>query len=118
MSAAVDVRILRGKNAADGYKLHQFANDWIHASGHGRENIIVRPLNVQVDGDEHRRLTESYARWQADPSAEQVGFFWQLWQLNADGTFSRRGGVAAGSTPRRRSAPGGNSPFRAGSADL
>jgi hypothetical protein len=84
------VRILKGKNAGSGYELRQFANDWMTASGNGIDNIVVSPGNVQVDGDEYRRLSESYARWQSDPSTERVGLFWQLWRLNRDGTLSRR----------------------------
>lgn len=84
------MKILKGKIAADGYELHQFANDWITACGHGRDNIIVKPPNVQVDGAEYRRLSDSYGRWQADPSTERVGLFWHHWQLNPDGRFSRR----------------------------
>jgi hypothetical protein len=83
------VKILRGKNAGDGYKVHQWANDWITADGHGKQNIVLRPLNVQLEGDEYWRAFEDYtAFWQQGD--RRSGMFWQLWKLELDGTFTRR----------------------------
>jgi hypothetical protein len=84
------MRILKGKTTGDGYKLHQWANDWITCDGpDGRQNVIAKPLNVQLEGDEYWRMRESYVAWwqRGDRSC---GLFWVHWKLELDGTFTRR----------------------------
>lgn len=73
------MRILRGRYAGQTGKLHQFAKDWMSVDLHGgRQGVIVRPDQVQLDDDEHARVID----------APHVGQFWAEWRLNDDGTFT------------------------------
>ncbi len=82
------MKILRGKNAGDGYTVHQWANDWMTVDGHGKQSIVVKPVNVQLDESEYQAFCESYlAAQQGDRSK---GTFWHEWELRMDGTFTRR----------------------------
>lgn len=85
------MKILKGKRAGDGYKLHQWANDWItYDNPDGTPSPHpVHPLNVQVEGDEEWRMLESYvAWWQHDD--RRCGHFWPSWDLQPDGTYRPR----------------------------
>jgi hypothetical protein len=81
------MKILKGKNAGDGYRLHQWANDWMTADAPDGAPVIAKPLNVQLDGDEQRRMRESYERFL--DGERHCGQFWHHWELKDDGTFAR-----------------------------
>lgn len=84
------MKILKGKHAGGGWKPHQWANDWIMADdGRDHRNVIVRPTSVQLEDDEYWLLREDYTGfWQRGD--RRAGMFWELWQLEIDGTFTRR----------------------------
>ena len=84
------MRILKGKKAGGGYKLHQWANDWItYDNPDGTASPRPeRPLNVQVEGDEYWRMCESHSRFMSGDRS--CGQFWLIWDLQLDGTFTRR----------------------------
>ena len=83
------MKILTGKNAGDGYRLHQWANDWMTADppGGGRP-VIAKPLNVELTEDEYVRMSASYMRFLA--GERHCGLFWVHWELLEDGTFRER----------------------------
>ncbi len=84
------MKILRGKNAGDGYTVHQWANDWMTVDGHGKQSIIVKPTNVQLEGEaEYWPFRESYVAFEQRGDRSK-GTFWQEWKLELDGTFTAR----------------------------
>jgi hypothetical protein len=73
------VKIVHGRYAGQSATLHQFANGWMTVDlDDGRQCVVVRPDQVQLDPDEHARFI----------AAQHVGSFWREWRLNHDGTFT------------------------------
>lgn len=70
-----------GRNKGLKLTPHQFANDWISATTPDGQSRIVRPPQVQLEPDDFAMF--------ADRDAKHVGQFWKMWELAADGTFSR-----------------------------
>jgi len=83
------MRIITGKDAGDGYRLHQWANDWITADppGGGRP-VIAKPLNVELTEDETTVMAASYMRFLN--GERHCGQFWHHWELIEDGRFQAR----------------------------
>lgn len=79
------MKILKGKHAGDGYRLHQWANDWISTDSAGGKPVIVGPLNVQLEGDEYWQMRQSYSRFLS--GEVNCGLFWRHYELQTDGTF-------------------------------
>ena len=77
------MKILTGKSAGDGYRLRQWANDWISCDAPDGRPVIAKPLNVELDDDEYWRMRESYIAWwqQGD---RRCGQFWPTYRLRAD----------------------------------
>lgn len=86
------MKVIKGKLAGDGYKLHQFANDWITADDpHGRP-MTLKPDAIQIAGKEFEVMCESYRRYLEGSRKE--GYFWDAWELRPDGTLRRKASQA------------------------
>ena len=97
------MRILTGQHAGDGYRPHQWANDWITAvPPGGGQPVIASPGNVELDADDLERFRAHYQRWAGD--RRTGGQFWAHWQLDGNRltlTEAARAALAA-RTPRPR----------------
>ena len=81
------MKIIKGKQAGQVVKLHQWSNDWMTADTDDGAPLVLKPPMVELDDDECRRMREDYARYQRD--GWHAGF-WRAWELGADGRFTRR----------------------------
>lgn len=73
------MKILTGRYAGRTGRPLQYANDWISADLDDGTPTILKPHMVQLD-EPDRALFADQSR--------HVGFFWEVWRLNEDGTFT------------------------------
>lgn len=82
------MRILEGPHAADGWKLHQWANDWMTAVPPGGGHpVIVKPGCVELTPAEAEWMRADRQAWKQ--GQRRHGLFWAHWQLGDDGRFTR-----------------------------
>lgn len=81
------MKILKGPHAGDGYRPHQWANDWITAiPPDGGQPVIAKPGNVELTPEEADRMLASRREW-ADGNP-RTGLFWTHWQLTPERRFT------------------------------
>jgi hypothetical protein len=95
------MRILTGPHGGDGYRPHQWANDWITADPPGGGNpVIARPGNVELADEDLERFTAHRQRWLDD--RRTGGQFWVHWQLDGHRLVPTEAGQAYLAARRRR----------------
>ena len=68
--------VIRGPHAGQRMRPHQYANNWISTRP---GPLVLSPPCVQLDDDERELFADR---------SHNVGFFWDAWQLEEDGTFT------------------------------